>query len=49
MKKIINNYYNLYPDKIYKKELFKTLRFPEGVVYEDLGLIYKLFDILTVE
>jgi len=31
-------------DKIYKKELFKTLRFPEGVVYEDLGLIYKLFD-----
>lgn len=29
--------------KLYKKELFHGLKFREGIIYEDLDLIYKLF------
>ena len=30
-------------NKIYKKELFKNIRFPSGRVYEDTATIYKVF------
>lgn len=30
-------------DKLWKKELFKNVRFPEGRVYEDIATVYKLF------
>lgn len=28
--------------KLYKKDLFKEIRYPEGMLYEDLAVIYKL-------
>ena len=31
-------------NKIYKKEIFKNLRFTEGIVYEDVRIMYKIFD-----
>jgi len=30
--------------KLYKAELFKDIRFPEGRIYEDLATIYKVFN-----
>lgn len=30
--------------KLYKKELFDGLKFPEGEVHEDLAIVYQLFD-----
>lgn len=30
-------------NKIYRKELFDDIRFPRGMLFEDLGTIYKLF------
>lgn len=30
-------------DKLYKRDLFNGIRFPEGKIYEDLATIYKLF------
>ena len=30
--------------KLYKKELFKTIRFPKGRIYEDAATTYKLID-----
>lgn len=30
-------------DKIYRKELFKNIRFPDGKYYEDIETVYKLF------
>ena len=31
-------------DKIYKKKLFDTIRFPEGKMDEDIGTLYRVFD-----
>lgn len=30
--------------KLYRGELFKEIRFPEGNIYEDIAIIYKVFD-----
>ena len=30
-------------DKLYKKELFNNIRYPEGKYYEDIFTTYKLF------
>ncbi len=30
-------------NKIFKRELFEKVRFPEGRIYEDVGTVYKLF------
>lgn len=38
-KKITNHAWN----KLYKKELFKTIRYPKGRNFEDIGTTYKLF------
>lgn len=32
-------------NKLYKKELFNCLRYPKGMLYEDLALTYKLIDL----
>lgn len=32
-------------DKIYKKELFKEIRYPKGRVFEDIATTYKLFHV----
>ena len=32
-------------NKLYKKELFSSLRYPKGMLYEDLALTYKLIDL----
>ena len=32
--------------KLYKKELFKTIRFPDGKIYEDLGTTYRVVDLV---
>jgi len=32
-------------DKLYKKELFKNIRYPEGKCYEDIFTTYKLFSL----
>lgn len=34
--------------KLYKIELFSEIKFPEGLIYEDYGTIYKLFDKASV-
>ena len=31
-------------DKLYKKELFKGIKYPKGLLYEDLATTYKLID-----
>ena len=31
-------------NKIYRREMFDTIRFPEGYVYEDMGTAYRLFE-----
>ena len=31
-------------NKIYKKDIFENLRFTEGIVYEDVRIMYKIFD-----
>lgn len=36
--------FNYSPAKLYKKELFSDIRFPEGHVYEDVATSYLLFD-----
>ena len=30
-------------NKIYRRELFENIRFPEGVLYEDVAITYKIF------
>ena len=35
--------YNLPWNKIFHRQLFDAVRFPEGKIYEDQGVIYKLF------
>ncbi len=37
--------YNLACNKIFHKNLFRTIRFPEGKLFEDQGTTYKLFDV----
>lgn len=32
--------------KLYKAQLFKKIRFPEGNIYEDIAIIYKVFDLV---
>ena len=39
--KVIRNYVC---DKFYKREVFEGIRFPVGRFYEDIAIIYKLFD-----
>ena len=34
-------------DKLWKRELFDGIRFPEGRTYEDLATVYRLFDRVT--
>lgn len=31
--------------KLYKRELFKEIRYPEGMYYEDLAVIYRILDL----
>lgn len=31
--------------KIYKKQLFDSIKFPVGMIFEDIAIMYKLFDI----
>jgi len=31
-------------NKLYKKSLFKDIRFPKGMIYEDLAVVYRYFD-----
>ncbi len=47
---MLENLYNknyvasvIVPNKMYKKELFKNIRFPYGKIHEDEGTTYKLF------
>lgn len=40
-KKITVNMWN----KLYKKELFENIKFPKGMIYEDLATTYKIIDI----
>lgn len=41
-------YYGVFAwNKLYKKELFNDIRYPEGKYYEDSGTTYKLFDLCT--
>ena len=43
-KSILMNKLNMHVmNKIWKKECFKTILFPEGRVFEDLAIIYKVF------
>lgn len=37
--------YNLAWNKIYHKNLFSKIRYPEGRLYEDQGTTYKIFDV----
>ncbi|MDM0466714.1 glycosyltransferase [Clostridium perfringens] len=39
-----NNFDHSAWGKLYKKELFKNIRFPKGRIYEDLAIIYNVFD-----
>ncbi len=32
--------------KLYKSELFENIRYPEGKIYEDLGTVYKILDLV---
>lgn len=43
LEKIDNVVYMAAWNKIYKKELFANIRFPEGKIHEDVGCTYKLF------
>ena len=36
--------YNMACNKIFHKRLFRTIRFPEGKLFEDQGTMYKIFD-----
>lgn len=38
-----NTIQNYVWNKLYKRELFKTIRFPVGVVYDDINIMYELF------
>jgi len=40
--------YNLAWNKIYHKNLFSKIRYPEGRLYEDQGTTYKLFDLAGI-
>jgi len=31
--------------KLYKASMFETIRFPEGNIYEDIAIIYKVFEL----
>ncbi len=33
--------------KLYKAQLFEKIRFPEGNIYEDIAVIYKIFDLVA--
>lgn len=42
---LIDGYINsLAWNKAYKRELFDNIRYPEGMVFEDVGTTYKIFD-----
>ena len=43
---LTNGKLNNYPvNKLYKKELFNNIKFPEGKKFEDIDIMYRLFDI----